>query len=451
MLHHVLADFGGYGQTDVGVDVDFADTVLDGFFNHFFRNALGPRHPTAVLIAFIDDFAVYASFQTKELPPPGPAGEMTTTVRAGEIQGTAEDPANIAAGTVPVSDIVRYKDFRPKEVYTLTGRLMKVGETELTEIMTTSALVTADETGIGTWTLDFGEVALEPETTYVVFEKAESQKEFESREGIAKHIVLHEDSGDRAQTIITKKEKPSEPDSKIQTQVTAQNTTEKKATNGNPEMPAQGNGNPETPAQGKGNPEAPAQVNGGGLVAVKDTIWYENLVSGQPYEVTGRLVQVEGEAVVREVAVARAVFTAEREKGANDNAEETPFTSSGEWVLDFGEVELTEGEKYVIFEHAVSVNDIDFLEGRYKHEVAHEDPGNKAQTLVVTTPVIPKKEIRKKPKTPTTGDPTIGQPADRTMAVALGLMLLAAIIMVTVKLRRPKRKKGGKAQKSTLY
>jgi len=60
MLRQVLSDFGGHGQTKVGVDVDFANAMLGCFQNHFFRDTLSSGDVSTVLIANRYKFRQYS-------------------------------------------------------------------------------------------------------------------------------------------------------------------------------------------------------------------------------------------------------------------------------------------------------------------------------------------------------------------------------------------------------
>ena len=52
-----FTDLGGQSQTQVGVDVDFADTILaDSHGDLVFRNTLGVGHVAAVLVDQVDEF-----------------------------------------------------------------------------------------------------------------------------------------------------------------------------------------------------------------------------------------------------------------------------------------------------------------------------------------------------------------------------------------------------------
>lgn len=56
ILDEMLSDSGSKGETQVGVDVDFANSHGCGFSQHIFRNAFCSGHRSAVLIDDVDVF-----------------------------------------------------------------------------------------------------------------------------------------------------------------------------------------------------------------------------------------------------------------------------------------------------------------------------------------------------------------------------------------------------------
>ena len=59
MFCQVLADGSGHGQTQVSIDVDFADAEGAGFFQHIFRAALCAFDFAAKFVAFCHEFRQY--------------------------------------------------------------------------------------------------------------------------------------------------------------------------------------------------------------------------------------------------------------------------------------------------------------------------------------------------------------------------------------------------------
>ena len=112
---------------------------------------------------------------------------------------------------------------------------------------------------------------------------------------------------------------------------------------------------------------------------VKDTVVYENLVAGEKYKLTGRLMKIEGNQET-EVSKSEVTFNAK----AGTNSETVTFTN----------VELEAGKKYVVYETAESEREIDFKEGKGKHKVEHKNKNDKAQTVVVSKTKPGAQEVR---------------------------------------------------------
>lgn len=125
-------------------------------------------------------------------------------------------------------------------------------------------------------------------------------------------------------------------------------------------------------------------------VNVVDHIAYKNLVKDKVYTVTGTLKELDKDGSVGK-DIKQVTYPLE----AKD--------STGTWDIDFGEVELEAGKKYVVFEKVVSVENLVDLneDGEYdvqqgseadtinvdkstgKSLLSHEDPTDVAQTIVV--------------------------------------------------------------------
>lgn len=125
-------------------------------------------------------------------------------------------------------------------------------------------------------------------------------------------------------------------------------------------------------------------------VNVVDHIAYENLEKGKIYTVTGTLKELDKDgSVVKDIK--QVTYPLEAKE------------STGTWDIDFTEVELEAGKKYVVFEKVVSVENLVDLneDGEYdvqqgseadtinvykntgKSLLSHEDPTDVAQTIVV--------------------------------------------------------------------
>ncbi|WP_225969734.1 thioester-forming surface-anchored protein, partial [Streptococcus pneumoniae] len=103
---------------------------------------------------------------------------------------------------------------------------------------------------------------------------------------------------------------------------------------------------------------------------VKDTVVYENLLAGETYKLTGQLMKITADKE-EEVATKETTFVADA-------------SGNGTTSLEFEDVSLEAGVKYVVYETAESEKEIDFKEGKEKHKVEHKDKDDKAQTVVVT-------------------------------------------------------------------
>ncbi|WP_445450967.1 SpaA isopeptide-forming pilin-related protein [Enterococcus faecalis] len=123
-------------------------------------------------------------------------------------------------------------------------------------------------------------------------------------------------------------------------------------------------------------------------VEVIDTLTYEGLVPEKVYSVTGELYEVkDGQVVGNAKATATKEFTVSKE-------------GKGEWQLAFGQVTgLEAGKTYVVYETATSKDNlVDTNKDNTpeeKHVVEHKNPGDKAQTVVVTPEVPKEKDVSK--------------------------------------------------------
>lgn len=108
---------------------------------------------------------------------------------------------------------------------------------------------------------------------------------------------------------------------------------------------------------------------------VVDTVKYSNLVTGEQYKLTGRLMKITADKEEQVGEPVEKTFTAKETTG--DNEEQRIET------ITFENVKLEAGVKYVVYESAESVREIEFKEGKEKHKVEHADKDDKAQTVVV--------------------------------------------------------------------
>ncbi len=111
---------------------------------------------------------------------------------------------------------------------------------------------------------------------------------------------------------------------------------------------------------------------------VKDTVHYENLQPGQKYKITGTLKVVtdykDGSDIedLKTVAESEKIFTVSDE-------------GNGTVEMEFKDVQLEAGKKYVVFEVAESENNLkkDDKGNLTKNIIKHENPKDQAQTLIV--------------------------------------------------------------------
>ena len=337
-----------------------------------------------------------------------PDGKIRTTVQAGDAVASENAAAEAKASEdgIAVTDTIHYTGLVGGKAYKVTGKLNLIEDGKVVKTVTTAtAEFTTEQSGSGSWTLDFGKVkGLEEGKTYVVYERAKSVEKLVDtdydNEPDAPHSRVHEDPTDKAQTVNVKPDtpQPDEENGKILTTVKANNSV--------------------------GSADKSAKVSkeeAGQGVKLVDTIYYEGLKGGKVYKVTGKLNQIKDGKVVQIVAEATAEFTADP-------------SGKGSWELDFGTVTgLKAGETYVVFERAVSVEKLIDTDGDGvldKEDVhTHEDPKDKAQTVEVTGASAGK--VKGSPKT-----------GDSSQSTPYILMMLSAAAFGTLffeKRRRIKR------------
>lgn len=293
-----------------------------------------------------------------------PKGTLRTTVTANNISGAEDKVAGIEHNPdgVEVKDTIQYTNLVPKETYSVTGTLMKIGvDGSETQIATKTEELVADTTGSGSWEINFGKVSkLEVGAKYVVYEEATSKNPFyqvddKTNEVVKKPAVIeHKDPNDRAQTVVVKSD-----GGVIRTTVTSGQNS---ATSDKPLGLT-------TPEVEKGVP-------------VKDTISYENMIPNAKYNLTGTLMHIKKDDSV-EAAKKKdgSILSVTKEVTAD-------ATGKGSWEIDFGTVDSLEiGEKYVVYEKAVSKDNYWQIDKngnaiQEKVTVSHEDKNDTAQTLV---------------------------------------------------------------------
>ncbi|CAI3274210.1 hypothetical protein CIRMBP1248_02146 [Enterococcus cecorum] len=289
-------------------------------------------------------------------------GNLRTTVSANDLTANETHAVNLPSALskqVKVVDTIYYTNLVAGESYQLTGALMKItANGQAQTIATQTAKVVADATGTGTWSLNFGTLALEPGTKYVIFETATSEKPLvdtnKDNQPDAPHVVEHKNPNDLAQTIVVAKEVPTPTPTPVEkgnlrTTVSAANQ------NGSATKPAT-----ITAEQAK-------------KVAVKDTVMYEKLVANQAYQLVGTLMHVKDGKVTPIATQSKDVIADQ--------------TGNGQWVLDFGTLTLQSGETYVVYEVATSkeklVDTNNDGEMDDSQVVEHKNPNDLSQTIVV--------------------------------------------------------------------
>ncbi|CKB38156.1 collagen-binding protein A [Streptococcus pneumoniae] len=249
--------------------------------------------------------------------------------------------------TKTVKDTVMYENLLAGETYKLTGQLMKITADKEEEVAKKETTFVAAASGKGTTSLEFENVELEAGVKYVVYETAESEKEIDFKEGKEKHRVEHKNKDDKAQTVVVTKEKPTKPSGKLATTVEVDGT------------------------KADAQKELELSVATDKVTkTVKDTVVYENLLAGETYKLTGQLMKITADKE-EEVATKETTFVADA-------------SGNGTTSLEFEDVSLEAGVKYVVYETAESEKEIDFKEGKEKHKVEHKDKDDKAQTVVVS-------------------------------------------------------------------
>ena len=289
-------------------------------------------------------------------------GNLRATVSANDLTANETHAVNlpsVLSKQVKVVDTIYYTDLVAGESYQLTGALMKITANDQAQaIATQTAKVVADATGTGTWSLNFGTLALEPGTKYVIFETATSEKPLvdtnKDNQPDAPHVVEHKNPNDLAKTIVVAKEVPTPTPTPVEkgnlrTTVSAANQ------NGSATKPAT-----ITAEQAK-------------KVAVKDTVMYEKLVANQAYQLVGTLMHVKDGKVTPIATQSKDVIADQ--------------TGNGQWVLDFGTLTLQSGETYVVYEVATSkeklVDTNNDGEMDDSQVVEHKNPNDLSQTIVV--------------------------------------------------------------------
>ena len=320
----------------------------------------------------------------------GSRGVIRTTVQANGISGSDKKEATIVTDSkklvVSVVDTVYYTGLVPKETYNLEGTLVKVTKNEITVVTQASIQVVASSSGSGTWLMDFGAISgMQPGDKYVVYEKATSEYNLidTDEDGVpdAKDYCEHINPSDRAQTIVI--EEPVVPD------VPEKPEPEDNSLGGSLRTTIVADGV-------EGSSSSAAVITDKDAIdvgiSIRDIVYYEDLVPGETYVLEGTLMHIKKDGTAEPVAGAY-----------KRQYEVTSSTGSGQWEVNFGVVKgLQIGEKYVVYEKATSVDLLEDTDNDKKpdtkHVITHENPNDKAQTLLLKNPEPEKPEKPEKPK-----------------------------------------------------
>ena len=124
-----------------------------------------------------------------------------------------------------------------------------------------------------------------------------------------------------------------------------------------------------------------------GGVEVSDKITYKGLYPNVEYDVIGKIYEVKDGKLVNPNKPVSVVNSGDDLK--------VDATGKGEWILNFGKLNLEAGKSYVVFEKVVSMKDVIDTDGDgkpdKKQELTHEDPKDKSQTFTI----LPKEEVEK--------------------------------------------------------
>ncbi len=154
-------------------------------------------------------------------PGPGPDPEVPGVDRPvdSSLKTTVSVDGKAASESAPLSlvvdgktaktvvDTVDYAGLVVGQSYTLSGRLMKLGEGVDPQQVAEASVTFTPTNPAGRQTVTFENVMVEPGVSYVVFETATSDNEiaFKGEDKPSQHVVTHEDKGDKAQTVVVSK------------------------------------------------------------------------------------------------------------------------------------------------------------------------------------------------------------------------------------------------------
>ncbi|KIR02575.1 Fibronectin-binding protein [Lachnospiraceae bacterium TWA4] len=288
---------------------------------------------------------------------------IITTVKADSFYSTSSLALPLSSGnkgevkkSVHVQDIVKFKGLYENESYDYEAKLYEVSDGQIVgEAIKTVTGVKPFTEKQGEYTVDFGNLELDINKRYVVFEKMTSQNAVvENDDGTKqKHVLTHENPNDIKQTFTI---------SSIGTTVKANNSV---ATSESEAIVTED--------------ESTNPVN------VVDTVTYRNLPVNKEYKVIAQLYEV-----VYDEATQSYKTTGNPIATSSSDSKFTASNSNGTFEVNLGSVNLQENKRYVVFETIESVEPLIDTTGNgtpnQKHVVEHKDPNDIAQTIVVKQP-----------------------------------------------------------------
>jgi TQXA domain-containing protein len=289
--------------------------------------------------------------------------DIHTTVAVDGTQSTSENELSVNYSgltgdhTAQVVDTVTYTGLDTSKTYTVVGRLMDITDESNETIVAQSSTVFQPASADGTVDVDFGDVALEAGHRYVVYEYLYTGEIPDQPTNDENHelpedetpTAEHHDSHDKAQTFVTT------PEAEIYTTVGVDGT--------------------------KSTSENELVVDYANLTEdhtghVVDTVTYTGLDTSKTYTVVGRLVDITDENSETIVAQSSTVFQ--------------PASADGTVDVDFGDVALEAGHRYVVYEYLYTGEIPNQPENDKNHELPkdetptaeHHDKHDKSQTFV---------------------------------------------------------------------
>ncbi|MBQ9022101.1 MAG: VaFE repeat-containing surface-anchored protein [Eggerthellaceae bacterium] len=357
------------GDTTATVTLEKLTMSTKGTFTYSIKTILkdGDEEVTSHNDAFdIASETVKVTVTEKETPTPEPVTNPSigTTISANGIE--AEDGSVLhleSSGTVNLKDSINYSGLKKGTTYYVKGTLYKVVDgVESGDAIATKTgrfEATSETTGTAKDAVDFGEVALEDNAAYVVFEELFSDED--CKEAVTDSTdapVVHKEPTDPSQVIVV---------GEGWKEIWDEEPSFTPVTSDDPVPAAQPTLSTSVKAGTKVGTSAKAatltSAEAAKLTSITDTITYKNFTAGEKVSVTGTLYSSKDGKNFTEVT------------GAKTEGEfEVSTTGSGDWTMTFNNVKLEAGTTYVVAESATRADG---------SVVEHKDFTDKAQTIVV--------------------------------------------------------------------